>query len=231
MATFNECIFGILDRIRPQLTDDESLSERQIGFDFENARARFLRNEFNKNRSIDPAFVQDLGCVPMETVDRAECCEISVDCFIVRTAVEIPGTIEKWNETSITRVGPIDKMQRPFSFVPYERAVYSGNGQFNTNTVFAFLRNKRIYLTSQSRLIKHITNINIQGVFEEPKIAASFVDCDNKPCYTDNSTYPINKWLVDHITRQLIQEYLPASAAPSDVSNDASSTVTPPQQQ
>lgn len=231
MPKFNECIFGVLNRVRPKLTDDESLSERQVGFDFENARAVFLRNEFNKNRTIDPAFVQDLGCVPMEIVDRAECCEVSADCFIVRTAIDIPGTIEKHNETSITRLGPVDKMQRPWSLVSYERAVYSGNGKFNTKAVFAFLRNKRIYLVSQSRLIKHITHINVQGVFEEPRIAANFVDCDNIPCYTNNSSYPINKWLVDYITKKLISEYLPTISAPSDVSNDSTSTVTSQEQQ
>jgi len=231
MATLNECIYGVLDRIRPQLSDDESISERQITFDFENMRARFLRNEFNKNRTIDPAFIQDLGCIPLETVDRAECCEISADCYIVRTAVELPGTIEKWNETSLTRIGPIDKLQRPYSLVPYERAVYSGNGKFNGKAVFAFLRNRRIYLVSQSRLLKHMEYLNVQGVFEEPRVAANFVDCDNKPCYTDNSPYPINKWLIDHITRQLIQEYVPLSTAPADTQNDASPNVTQETQQ
>jgi hypothetical protein len=231
MATLNECIYGILNRVRPKLSDDESLTERQVQFDFENARARFLRNEFNKNRTIDPAFIQDLGCIPLEVVDRAECCEISADCYIVRTALELPGTIEKHNETSHTRVGPIDKMQKPYSLVPYERAVYAGNGRFNNNAIFAFLRNKRIYLVSNNRLIKHMEYLNVQGVFEEPRKAADFVTCDNKPCYTDNSQYPINKWLIDHITRMLIQEYLPSSQLPIDMENDASPVVTEQQAQ
>jgi hypothetical protein len=73
--------------------------------------------------------------------------------------------------------------------------------------------------------------LNVQGVFEEPRVAANFITCDNKPCYTDNSDYPINKWLIDHITRMLIQEYLPSSQLPIDMENDASPVVTEQQAQ
>lgn len=230
-TTFNQMVFSVLGKIRPKLKDDESISRRQIGFDIETLRALFLRNEFNKNRTIDQAFIQDLGCIPLEHVDRAECCEVDAECQVLRTSLEIPGTIEQHNQTSITRIGPVDKTSIKYSLIPYERAPFIGTNKFMKNQIYAYLKNKRIYIVSPNRNIKHLEHINIQGVFENPKEAINFVTCDNAPCYSDDGPYPINKWLIDSITRQLVQDYTPVSLAPSDTANDAAATVTPQQQQ
>jgi hypothetical protein len=232
MATSkNEIIYSVLEKIRPHISDDESIARRQLSFDIDVVRAKFLRNEFNKNRTIDSGFIQDLGCVPLETVDRAECCEVEVGCHVVRTIAKIPQSIEQHSATTITRIGPIDKLQVSYSLVPYERVPYIGNNKFNKNQVFAYIKDDRIYIASKSHLIKHLEYINIQGVFEDPEEAINFVDCDNKPCYSRDGKYPTNKWLVDFIIRQLIQDYSPVAIAPSDVSNDTASAVTPQQQQ
>jgi hypothetical protein len=231
MTTLNEIIYDVLNKIRPRRSDEEPLSKRQMAFDIGVLRARFLRNEFNKNRTIDPAFVQDLGCIPLEAVDRAECCEVDTGCHVVRTTMQIPGTIEQHNSTTLTRVGPVDKLQIRYSLVPYERAPFVSTGRFNQKQVYAYLKNKYIYLVSADPNIKHLAHVNVQGVFEDPRAAIDFVTCDNAPCYSDDGSYPINKWLVDAIIRQLIQDYSPASLAPTDVTNDAASAVTPQQQQ
>ena len=80
----------------------------RVYFWIKNQRALWLRNELNKNRTIDPNIVQDLGCIELELADKAECCDLEDGCKILRTNVTIPNTIELHNKTGITRVAPID---------------------------------------------------------------------------------------------------------------------------
>jgi len=229
MTTLNELIYSILLTIRPYISDDENVARRLIAFEIHSQRALWLRNEFNKNRTIDPAFIQDLGCVELERTDTAECCEITSDCLILKTVQKIPNTIERHNSTTITRIGPVDKMSVSFSLVPYGQAIFAGNGRFNKNEVFAFLRNGHIYIkTNNKSLSTFMKYVNIQGVFENPTEAANFLTCDNAPCYDDNSAYPINKWLVPYITAEVIKKMAPSAQQPVDKSNDASSSLSQP---
>ncbi len=223
MVTLNQLVYDLLEIIRPNLSDDDSFDKRQIAFWIKNQRALWLRNELNKNRTVDPNIVQDLGCIELELADKADCCELSDGCKILRTNVEIPNTIELHNKTGITRVAPIDKLSVPFSFVSYERAIWSGNGKYNKNHVFAFILNNRIYVISKDQQIaKYMTHINVRGIFEDPEQAARFKHCSGEPCYSTNSNYPVNSWMIDYMKDAIIKlNFATALKVPTDNSNNA----------
>ena len=67
--SLNKIAYSILENVRRDISDDEFISLRQVKDDIHTLRALFLRNELNKSRSIDPAIVQDLGCVGLEYAD------------------------------------------------------------------------------------------------------------------------------------------------------------------
>ena len=224
MPTQNEIVYSILDKLKPHLTDDIDISPREVAWEINNTRALFLRNELNKNRTIDPDVIQDLGCVAMEVTDRAECCDISTDCMIVRTVLEIPSAIELHNSTGITRVGPVDKMDLDFSFISYNRAKFAGSGKYNKNIVYAFLRNKRIYLVSKSDKLKFISYINIAGVFENPSEVTPFTNCGGESCYSSTDEYPVNTWMVPSIQDMVLNKFLNTLRMPKDTTNDGSDT-------
>ena len=211
-----------------KVTDDTDNDLRQIKYWIKNQRALWIRNEINKNRSIDPAIIQDLGCVEMETSDSAECCSVFSNCDVLRSVEEIPTPIEMHHKSAITRVGPVDKLIKPFGFVPYEQAIFSGNGRFNKNIMFSFLRDKRMYLIKKDIDIKYkaLKYINIQGVFEDPEEVGTFTDCTGVACYTDDSTYPINRWMVEYMKAQIVENNMKLILTiPTDESNDASGNV------
>jgi len=223
MATLNQLVYDIWEIARPRISDDDNFDKRQFEFWIKNTRALLLRNELNKNRTIDPNLIQDLGCVELELADAADCCEITDGCKILRTKLEIPNTIELHNKTGITRVAPVNKLTVPFNFVDYERAIYSGNGRFNSNQVFAFLLNDRIYLkVNNTDIAKYLTHINVRGVFEDPKEAAKFHHCSGDPCYTGSSEYPVNSWMIETMKQMILQVDLATSLqAVEDSTNNA----------
>jgi len=223
MATKNEIIYSIMDKLSPHLTDDNEISIREISFEIDNVRALFLRNELNKNRTIDSNIIQDLGCVEMEISDTAECCEVSSGCKIIRTKLEIPTAIELHNSTALTRVGPVDKMEQDYSFISSTRAKFTGNGKYNQNNIYAFLHNKKIYLVSKNDKLKFIKYINIAGVFENPEDVGLFSSCSGETCYTFNSKYPINSWMINHITDAVYNKFITTLNIPLDKTNDGDS--------
>jgi aspartate carbamoyltransferase regulatory subunit len=227
MSSLNKIVFSIWEKIRPEISDDDAISKRQIKDVVNIHRAMLLRRELNKNRTIHPSVVQDLGCVPMEEVDSAECCEINSDCTIVRTKQRIPNPIELYNKEGFTRVGPVDKKGKPFSLVPYNRAIFATYSRFTGhNKIFAYYLNDRIYLVSNNPYVNAITHINIRGVFEDPEEASNFITCDNVPCWTDDSEYPMMDWMRPMLEEMAIKSLLPvAIQIPTDGTNDGASKV------
>ena len=221
--TLNELIYDIWELITPFISDDSEYTDRQFAFWIKTNRAQLIRNEYNKKlRSTDPSMVQDLGCLELEVADRADCCDISDGCTVLRTKQELPKPIELHNSQLITRVGDIDKISISYDFVPYETAVYSGNGKFNKNRIFAFWMNNRIYIVSKCKMNLMMEHINVRGVFQDPEKVSKFNQCDGTPCYTKDSEYPLNAWMWDYIKTMIVNTNLKISTqAVGDGENNA----------
>ena len=220
----NNIIYDITEILRGnQISDDVELDGRQIMFSVNNQRALWLRNEYNKSgRQIDHNIIQDLGCVTMIAVDAAECCDttISLGCKVLRTELKVPNTIELHTGTGITRVGPINKVITPFSFIPHNRVQFEDN-KYATKQIQAFLLNNYMYLITPTIEAKSLDKINIRGVFEDPREAAAFSHCDGTTCYDKSvNTYPINSWMYAYLKEQVLKEFGMPLQIPKDSAND-----------
>lgn len=226
--TENQAVFNILQKVKPHLGDDTELSPRTVAFDLANQRALFLRNEFNKNRTIDPDTIQDLGCVAMELADPAECCDVTTGCKVLRTVLEIPNAIELHNDIALTRIGPVNKTHRAFSRTTLSGSKFVGNGKYTSDEIYAYMANNRVYLISKTDDHKFIENINIRGVFENPADVAPFLDCSTgSTCYSSDDPYPLKAWMYNYIVGELLNLYTQRYNLPADIMNDGSdNTVT-----
>lgn len=219
--TENEAVFNILSKIKPYLGDDTEVSPREIAFELANQRALLIRNELNKNRTIDPSIVQDLGCVEMELADPAECCDVTTGCKVLRTKLEIPTPIELHNDIAFTRIGPVNKTLPEFSKTTLSGSKWIGNGKYNYGQIWAYFANNRVYLVSKTDKHKFIEKINIRGVFEDPSKVAPFINCsDGTSCYSSDSEYPVKAWMYNYIVGQVLNTYVQRYNLPADITND-----------
>ena len=184
-------------------------------------RARWIRNEYNKNRSIDPNIQQSLSCVDLELVDPTNCCvTIPGNCKILRTVKPIPNTIEFYFTKGLTSIGPVDITKPRFTLIDYSRVPYIGHGRTTAHQVYAFLYDQYIYVVSRDTRIITMKNITIRGIFENPVEVGEFSDCNNKPCWTPNDIYPINQWMWVTIKEYIIQKLLQKQPIPIDYDNN-----------
>lgn len=225
MATANEIIFDILEDVKSHhIVDDLDISERQVLYKLNVQRALWLRNELNKpGRTTDPFTVQSLGCVELEMADSSECPDLPVGCTVLRTKCEIPKTVELHHKDAITKVGPIDKLDYFFSYVPYEQAIFSGNGKYNSKSIYAFIYNKRMYFKVNSAQAKLLKRVNIMGIFEDPSAVSTFCNTDGTACFSYDTEYPISTWMIPFVKEQIVRELVQSLQLPEDNTNDATS--------
>jgi len=224
--THNELIYRIKEVLYgASISDDSNISNRLISSWIQSQRAYWIKQDFNKKRNLDNDLVQDLGCLELESTDIAECCDtVTTDCYILRTKLELPMFVELNNRNGITRVGLVDKLNYTLNFMSYHEAMRSGNSRWTENLLFAFYRNRRIYIKHNNNNIVSDTlkYINVQGILENPLDAVSYTTCSGQPCYNDDSEYPIKAWMVDMMEDYIIKNKFNIKLIQGDQTNDSS---------
>lgn len=208
MATLNELVYSIWQKVSPIISDDSILDERVLKYYIHNNRALWIRNEYNKNRTFDDAVIQSLGAVELEIVDTIENTDITgISHKILKSKFQIPVAIELHNSTAITRVASLDLKCKKFSFIDYTAIPYVGHGRFNKNQVFAFLKGGYMYVISDcnNTATKALKYINIRGIFSNPEEVGRFTELDGTSCYSDNNKYPINNWMLPYIESEIMK--------------------------
>ena len=216
--TLDNIAYEILELVRPNRTDDSEISLTFVKDRVNDLRALYLRQELGKVTSIEHSYIQDLGCVALESVDPIECDNVSGDNFILRTTVDIPTPIELKDKLLFTRIGPVDKTKPNFNYYNYEQTYYSEYKRFGKKEINTFYRNNRIYIYANECVdfIKLMDNINIQGVFDNPS------DISSNACFEANDEYPISRWMKENIIQQIVRELTNKLSQPQDNLNNAS---------
>lgn len=191
-----------------------------------NQREVSVRNEYNKNRTIDPYIIQDLNCVELELADPIQCCiETPEGCKLLRTVLEIPNTVEFHYTKGIISVGSPNITKARISLIDYSRIPYIGHGRTTSNVVYAFLYMKRIYLISRDTSYLLMSRINIRGIFTDPTELGTFINCSGQACFSLDSPYPLNGWMWTTLVKPyVLQELIQKSQSTTDDSNDADDT-------
>ena len=227
-VTLNQIAHSILESVRGKISDDDNISIDQVKDMVHSTRAKLLKQKFDKNiRVIDDVFTQSLGALEIEPVDSSAHLSIPAGRFMYRTVREIPETIDRRNyEGTFTRIGPADKLAVGFNLISYSRALYAGNGRFNKDQIFCFLRDNKIYIISNSKYHKRIQFIDTIGVFQNPSQVALFVDQNGDSLYSDDKRYPISRAMRDDLENIIIKDRItPQSALASDVVNDGTDSI------
>jgi len=221
MATESELVYNILNiHAGGRLSDDFIPSYNQVAFMVKYVRAMLIRRDLDQNWNLHPNYSQDLGCIPLISVDKAECCEITLDCDILRTEVKIPNPIRLKTRIGITYVGSIDK-QTTFDLILPQRSPYIKYSKYTAHVPRAYYLNGYIYIPNNHDLAA----INVRAILENPKDANGFL-CGDEPCYTTNSEFPMPADMIQPMTELILSKemnYMLRTAPDSE--NDTHNTV------
>jgi hypothetical protein len=216
MASKQEIVYNLLNIIEGgRLSDDAVVpSFNQLSFIVDYKRAQYIRQDQTKNYYDNDQFYQDLGCINMIKVDKAECCTINLDCEVLRTEVKIPNLLRIENKLAL-KANAIDRQTR-FTIILPERSPFLGHTKFPQLGLKMYWLNGYLYIPETM----DIRAINVRGILANPADAKTFV-CDGEACYSNSSDYPLTPDMLDLITKDILSTELKMliSIAP-DESND-----------
>jgi hypothetical protein len=139
---------------------------------------------------------------------------------LLRTKNKIPSTLELNYGNAVLEVTSPDLLTKEFSFVPFNQLRFSGNGLFNTKSLFVGIRDGYWYIKyGKDNLTPNtIKNIKIRAIFQTP---TEIPDYD-----IDLTTYPINRQILDFMKEMIIKSNLTTILqTKSDPVNDSSGIV------
>jgi hypothetical protein len=206
-------------------SDDENLADAQMAFIIDYYRAKLLRQQAMKHGSYNRQLVQDLGKIEVISVDPHECGCPKGGC-IIRTKLEIPKTLDLGNGDNhfFTFVGLYGGIA--FQETSWQRAPWDFYAKYTGKQPKWFIKGRYIYiLNPPDPLLKWI---NIQGIFESPKVAIQFRTCDcpnGQDCMDLNNfdfEYPMPIYLVDTLVKMAMEGEMQWSVMdPPDTLNDS----------
>ncbi len=222
--SLNNLIFGIINVVRGRSSSTEIITEEMVAYFIKSVRSQLIKQESNKQYSVDSFIIQEIPCVAVSQVDKGECCEVT-GCSIYRTSLAIPSPIELHHKQLITRIGSIDKTQIPFDLIDYAMVPYISFSRWTKNRPKVFTMNNNGYfyfILPEGGDLEGLQKISIQGVFEDPMELANYSSCDGTFCFADDKPYPIKSWMVPVLTEMVVKMFIkPQSQALQDPNNNS----------
>jgi len=229
-VTLNKIIYRIWESLRAGIYNDDSLNDRIIENDIVNARGLLLRNELSKNRTIDVSIRQRISNIKVEETSNPNL--YGYNKMYLKTKTTIPRTIERYHKPTITSITIANDSYNNIPLLDFNIVDLVGNGRFNTNKEFSFLHDEYLFIhnptrstassyityykttyTSLSALTADEINLDIEGVFQNPK--------DANVLLTNDDEYPLSTWMVDVIIGMILDKYLKVDVrALKDTTND-----------
>ena len=166
------------------ISQSEPISKRQIEDWIHQYRALLLKRDIDKGYSINPDYIQELPNMELSSILGSEDCVVSSDCYIFRTVLQLPKTIDtkKYNG-GITYIGTV--LGNQIQLIGYNRFQVNKYKKYTGSDKMAFIRNQYVYI-SNNELLKYI---NIRGIFENPLEVGAITDID----YRVNYPIPMDK--------------------------------------
>lgn len=220
MATQRELIYTVKSILRGGLiTDDDKISDRQVAFLIDAARAALLRQQVNKGQSLSENNIQHIKCMPLESVDTAYDTTFSLDCKVYKTQQTLPKPIEAKGNDLITAIGVPEFGGMSYEFIPYARLPYARSTRFKRP--LAVLYNSYIYLVDAP----YTEIISVAGIFEQPNDLSDYDDCAGGVCFDWDSNYPMSSHLVDPCIKMVVEELTLTLKVPQDRTNSANQAM------
>lgn len=206
-------------------TKDVNISEDQVSFWIISKREKFLKQKLSKGEDLRE-FAQDLGCIELEFVDKAECCNVDIGCEFLRTKVPMPALIG-----DPVRIGPVDPTAKPwqsihFPRLPFEKYAPVWTRKFIKTYYKDFSSYQYVYFDPeycpQGKFIKYM---NYQGILVDPTAAIKFNNCNTGTSCFDakKDPFPISLSMWNDIKKDILMTELKLTEMTvSDTSNDNS---------
>lgn len=199
------------------IPDDFRIPDRQVELWITELRSKLISQQISKNKDISDIWIQRIGCLELEQVDKAECCDIETECLILRSVRRLPQTIESSDANFIVAVTGLDGTH--ITPTTRYRQRYKRYSRYTGRNKGWFIKDNYLYVINDDLL----QYVNVDGIFDDPRELAEFKTCTGEFCFTYDSSYPISAKMAGEITDIIVATKVRALLSiPQDTTNDSS---------
>jgi hypothetical protein len=196
------------------------ISDEQILYWVEQVRSQLISQSLNKKDDINDSWIQYIPCLEMSQVDASECCDAPAGCYVLKSTLRLPSTIDTWKDNWIVSVSTIDGTMISKSN-PFKSKYQKYNKYTNLNRGW-YVKDDYLYIINDDFL----ELVEVAGLFESPSDLSRFANCSGGSCFTKESDYPISHTLATQVTDIIVNTKIKAFMSfPNDTTNDASNVV------
>lgn len=202
--SLNSIIDDILLELRnSNIAESEKLSRIQIEQWVHTYRAMLIKQDLDKGRTVNPAYLQTIGPLHISQV------EIVPGHYEYISDKKIPSVLDLHFSTGLAVVK--DMFDNLIQVGNETKAKLQRDRKYTCNDYIAFLKDGRLHLNGPG----YLEYVQIEGIFEDPTVAGDCFDADN-------TVYPVPVNMIS-VIKQLIfaNELNIMMQVSTDVANDS----------
>ena len=227
MALLQEHIYHIKNVLsNGPVSDDFKISDEQVYFILKYARAKLIKDKFDKYHYINIANYQTIDCLKLELVPEINCPCFTNDCKVLRSKCELPRVITGRNGLLIQ--GIYDLSGNVISETSKSKLQYYKYSKTKQNRVSYYILNNHLYIQNADRL----KAVSITALFEDPlALSSGLGECnscgDNGSCYDPYTMdFPLDLDLTTYLNKMTYEElYGIMMKIPQDNNNNAKDDI------
>lgn len=211
-------------------SDDTVVDRRSIKFWIENKRSSLVKQSLEKRILHSELYKQSIPCFELELADKllSNCCiNLSSGCQILKSVNAVPSLIT-FKGTYMLTARPLNVVQNKFNIVSHDTFIVSGNSRFDSKDIYITLIDDYLYVKSNDKSLQSLLGkyLYLEGIFETPSDLTELNTCQNRPCFSEDEVYPIERWMYDIIKQEILTKDLRINlSSPEDTTNDATSSI------
>lgn len=156
--------------LKNDLLDNKLIDDRLLYEIINQQRSLWIKNELNKGRSIEDNIRQTIDGIELKVLDDNTFKSFNTRYRILSSVQEIPRTVELSHRDNILVVRGSKFGSEKFNYIHRDKFTFAGNNRFTKDSIHCTLYKNHIYIKVDKNNTKNslLTNISIEGVFENP---------------------------------------------------------------
>jgi len=192
------------------------ISDRQIYHWINECRATLISQAMSKREDAQDVWQQTIPKIELSLVDRSRATDLTTDCYILKSNLAIPGTIDG-TENYFSITGVDDTQITPANMF---NAKYKKFNKFTGKKATWYIKDSYLFIENTTgNMLKYVS---ATGIFEDPEDLNDFKTAEDEVLWDWDSEYPITAKLANIITDIVIKtKVLPLVQSIGDTQNNA----------
>lgn len=225
MATARQLIQNILNIASSgPVPISTRISERQVFYWMNSVRSQIISQALERKDDIMDEWIQTLPKVELELTDKSEATDLPVGCYLLKSTLQLPQTIDTYKDNNILSVTGLDG--NPITKSNLFRSKYNKYSKFTGNQPVWYIRNNYLYVINYPGNM--LSTVTVVGMFENPEEMNPFLQETADVTWTWDSEYPLSLKMSDQLTNIVIQtKIIPFLKFPIDTTTDDANLTQP----